>query len=451
MPPYIHICPAILLLLLPAYPPGTAADNNTPETPNTSAHQKISAAEAAERKQTANRFAEEIKRREAEYGIYDAKTAEYLLSIGLLHQAAGNHSQAIGALARALQIQRVNDGLQSASQLIILEQLIKSHIASENWAEVDKNFHQLLWINRRNYDPGDPRLLPVIDRVGRWKLKAYKDELLAENPVTTLQEAASLFTSTIAILDKEYGAHAPLLVDALYGEALTNYQVAFQLLLTPLDEFHGRGSPDTLQTVCTPIRLPNGRMSQSCRTIRVPNPGYYAGRQQNKNFSVATQVGKVGKSLKRIIAIHEANPTLPRQQHAMALVHLGDWNLLQNRRTTALRVYTQAYQLLAGDPASEEKLQRLFGKPVSIPALHLPLPEVDKQLDEEENKAYALATFDVSQSGTPKNITIIETHPPASKSASRKAKKSIKARRYRPRFVDGQPVETTGNRIRVLL
>ncbi|MGI9229675.1 MAG: hypothetical protein ACR2P9_07450 [Gammaproteobacteria bacterium] len=401
--------------------------------------------------QTISDFIEKIKQHETEHGIYDPKTGEYLLSIGLLHQQKGNHQHAADALERSLQIQRVNDGLHSISLLIVLEQLIESNIASANWDEVDKNYHQLLWINRRNYDPTDPRLLPVVRKVGSWKLRAYREGLLSRSPISTLQESAALFSRTVAILGEEYGEDDPLLVDALYGEALANYQIAFQILSRPVSEFQGSGSPDLVQMVCTPIMLPNGGSTQSCHSVRVPNPSYHSGKQQTKDLSVASQIGKVGRTLQHIIDIHEANPNLPETDYALALVHLGDWNLLRNRRSTALEIYTRAYRILADAPDGEEQLAKIFGKPVSIPALRLPLPEVDQKLKEEGEKNYAVATFDVSRNGKPRNITITETYPPESKSASRKAKKSLRAKRYRPRFEDGQPVQSTGNQIRVLL
>ena len=415
------------------------------EAGRTGAEEVLSATRAAAR------FAEEVKQREADYGIYDPKTGEYLLSVGLLHQSEGEHDKAAEALQRALQIQRVNNGLHDAGQLVILERLLKSNIANENWDEVDKNYHQLLWINRRNYEPGDPRLLPVIQKVGSWKLRAYRDSLLSQNSVATLKETAALFSGLVAILDEEYGDGAPLLVEALYGEALANYQLAFQILSTPVDEFQGRGSPYRSQTVCTPIVLPNGAVSQSCRVIQTPNPDFHVGKQQSKDLSVSARIGKAGRMLKRIVAIHEADPELPAAERAMALVHLGDWNLLQNRRGTALELYGRAYGLLAAAPDSEERLAKVFGQPASIPSLRLPVPEVDERLEEAGKKHYALATFDVSRSGRPRNITIIEVHPPESKAAGRKAKRSIRARRYRPRFEDGEPVLSTGNTIRIVL
>ncbi|MDE0283769.1 MAG: tetratricopeptide repeat protein, partial [Gammaproteobacteria bacterium] len=138
-------------------------------------------------------YEQEIRKREAEHGVYDPATGEFLLSVGLVYQNDGRHEEAVDAFARALQIKRVNEGLQGIGQLLILEQLIKSNIAEADWEEVDRNYQQLLWIHKRNYDADDPRLLPVVDKVGRWKLKAYKENLLDGSAIRIIGESEKLF------------------------------------------------------------------------------------------------------------------------------------------------------------------------------------------------------------------------------------------------------------------
>ena len=394
-------------------------------------------------------YEREIQARESEHGVYDPATGEYLLSVGLVYQNAGRHEEAVDAFARAMQIKRVNEGLQSTGQLLILEQLIKSNIANSDWEEVDRNYQQLLWIHKRNYDPGDPRLLPVVDTVGRWKLKAYKENLLDAGALRVIGESEKLFQDTIGILERQYGENDPRLINPLYGRALTNYQYAIEVANTPQDEFRGAGNPTRTQVVCRTIPTPNGGARRICNTIRVPDPSYYASQSNNKDFALAQRLVTVGKALKQIVAIHEANPDLPRESHAKALVHLGDWNLLRGKKTTAYKNYKAAYGLLAGADEHQEAIKELFGRPQNLPALRLPLPEIDEKLEQEKTTS-VLASFDVSRSGRAKNVQIIESEPPDATSARRKAKKTIRGRLYRPRFEQGEPVATVGNKIRIV-
>ena len=394
-------------------------------------------------------YEREIQARESEHGVYDPATGEYLLSVGLVYQNAGRHEEAVDAFTRAMQIKRVNEGLQSTGQLLILEQLIKSNIANADWEEVDRNYQQLLWIHKRNYDPGDPRLLPVVDTVGRWKLKAYKENLLDSSALRVIGESEKLFQDTIGILERQYGENDPRLINPLYGRALTNYQYAIEVANTPQDEFHGAGSPTRTQVVCRTIPTPNGGARRICNTIRVPDPSYYASQSSNKDFALGQRIVAVGKALKQIVQIHENNPELPKDSHARALVHLGDWNLLRGKKTTAYKNYKAAYALLADGDEHQQAIAELFGKPQNLPALRLPLPEIDEKLEEEKTTS-VLASFDVSRSGRAKNVQIIESEPPDATSARRKAKKTIRGRLYRPRFEKGEPVATVGNKIRIV-
>lgn len=403
-----------------------------------------------ERRQSIAKYEQAIQEHEAEYGVYDPATGEYLLSVGLVHQKEGNHEEAAEAFRRALQIKRVNEGLHDTGQLIILEQLVESNIASGDWEAVDRNYHQLLWVYKRNYDIGDPRLLPVIDMVGRWKLRAYQEDLLEDSAIATIGASEKLFRDTVSILQNQYGQHDPRLIDPLYGRALTNYQYAIEVANTPQDKFHATGSPTRTQIVCRTVPTANGGATRVCNTIRVPDPSYYASQSNSKDFALGQRIAAVGRALKQIVQIHEAHPELPEDSHARALVHLADWNLLKGKRTTAYENYKSAYQILADSEEHEGVIEELFGKPQNLPALRLPLPEVDKKLEEEKKTATVVASFDVSSTGRAKNVKIIESDPPDATSARRKAKKTIRGRLYRPRFENGEPIETLNNRIRIV-
>ncbi len=407
---------------------------------------------AAQDRDERDRFLAEYQRRiqerEAEHGAYDPALGEYLLSAGLVYQENGQHEEAVRAFERSLQIKRVNEGLYGIGQVAVLEQLVQGNIAAARWEAVDQNYRQLLWVHQRNYAAGDPRLLPVIDLVGRWKLKAYAENLLDRGALTTIAESEKLFGDTVRILQRQYGENDPSLVNPLYGRALTNYQYAIEVANTPQGQFRGAGSPTRTQVVCRAVPAPNGGSRRVCHTISVPNPNYYAGQAQSKDFALGQRLGVVGKSLQHIVRIHETHPELDRGAHARALTHLGDWNLLRDRRTTAFRNYKSAYQLLSADDEYQEVIEELFGKPQKLPALRLPLPGVDEKVASEKVTTVA-ASFDVSRSGRARNVKIIESDPADAAAARRKARKTIRERIYRPRFENGEPVATLGNKIRI--
>jgi len=327
-----------------------------------------------------------IKNLESNQGIYGAQLGEPLMGLGLAYQIENDHERAAAMFKRALQIKRINNGLYDLGQVPILDQLIKSNIAKQNWIDVDGNYQWMLWLHRRNYDGDDPGLLPVLDRVGRWKLNAYKHRLLKDREEYLLRDADSIYRETIASVSA-YNATDPRLVGLLYGQALANYPI-------------------------------------------IPN--------------------KVGRILQRVITIYETNPELPRLGHANALIHLGDWRLLQGRHAGAHRAYRDAHALLASDAANREHLASLFGVPRIIPDVKMTLPELDEYRNNRAQREYVIASLDVSEHGRPGNVKILELSLPKGKGNDRTAKKVVKSRRYRPRYQNGEPVATVDHQIHIV-
>lgn len=172
----------------------------------------------------AEQYKQQIARLESEYGAYDARLGEQLLSQGLVYQQLKDHTRALEALKRAHHIKRVNDGLQNLGQVPILQNITESNIALRDWDAVDQNFDQLLWIYRRNYADGDPELLNIYDQVRRWKIQAYRDGLLKSDAYTPVNEAAYLFSKVITLTEQRVGQRDPRLIDLLYSDALTRAQ-----------------------------------------------------------------------------------------------------------------------------------------------------------------------------------------------------------------------------------
>jgi hypothetical protein len=259
-------------------------------------------------------------------------------------------------------------------------------------------------------------------------------------------------------------------VNALYGVVVTKYQIA---ALVSRIEYQGDiylGSSEPLD--------PRGR--------RVYEDARLRENMMIKCFSD----GK--NAMDRIASIHVENDLLPPESHALALVHLGDWNLLFDKWNSAHEAYTNAYALLSKTGQSREEIDSFFARPRSLPAIGLPEEqleaflaaganapanpepqsgaepqtldlkqpgtntytdrETEKDAEAQENAEafpYVLMSFDVSPTGRVTNIEILESQP-EDFSLQRKAKKSIAMRRFRPRIENGAPVETIGMRLKLL-
>lgn len=375
----------------------------------------------AEQNLVIQNYEQMIAQLESSGGVYQAQLAEVLSGLGSSYQSLQRHTDAIAVFQRALHITRVNDGLYSLNQIAILEKLIESNSKLKDWENLNKNYHNLYWISKRHYGENNPQLLALIERIGRWHLHAYELQPKAES-FSHLLEAEQLYNKAVEVIERQNGQQDIRLINDLYGIALTNYQIAAEV-----------SNSEDFENIRTGYR-------DTSRTRRLLQ------EEQARQDLIIQSFIKGRNAMNQIVDIHANNPILPVDTHAMALTHLGDWFLLFNKRDSAAQTYDQAYQLLHNEGIDQKSIDQLFGQPRTLPAIRLPVQKEDDIMP--ENPAYVLASFDVSASGKAQNIQIIESNPSDDVSHQRRAKRSIAATRFRPRYENGKPVITTGVSLR---
>lgn len=427
----------LICLLVPAYPAfasESAPDANDPSHP-------VNAASSKEN-QYIQQYLDQIDEQEKLHGAMDPQLGEQYLGLGLLYKNHGQYKKAIDVLNRSLQIKRVNNGIQNMDQVPILKALISANAAAKNWDELDRNYHLLLWVYQRNLKPGDPELLPVIDAVGNWKLFAYKNALLKESPIATLYDLVDMYQSTVNLMTKLYGENDPRLIRPLKGLCIARYQMISQIENTPLNEFQGFERRTRMETKCYQILDPlTGRFETVCGPIEVPNPNYYVSKQNVKNQKVSVEMYSIRNNLSRIVKIASANPSLPLLERADALINMGDWYFINDKKITALKNYKQAYQLLNSEAGNAELIEKLFGKPVRIPFGKIASSDAGKD-GKEISTPFVRLSFGVTVDGRARNIKIIEESKPKNYRIRKAARDSIRDAVFRPRLVDGKPVAT---------
>ena len=383
-----------------------------------------------------------IAAQERQHGAMDPQLGEQLLGLGLLYKNHGMYDKASKVLNRSLQIKRVNDGIQSMAQLPILKALIEVNTATKNWDELNRNYQLLLWVNQRNLKSGDPAILPIINMVGRWKLMAYSNRLLSEDPATTLKDITKLYQSTVNILEELYGKNDPRLIVPLKGLAIARYELAAKTRNTPLRQFNSAFRRTQLSRQCVPYMDPNGFVRIVCGMVETPNLNYYTSKQVTKDQQVAVQMDSVRSSLTRIVKISSANPKLSPYKRANALVDLGDWFYLNNMQNRAMKNYKQAYQLLKTEKNNNDDLAKLFGKPMIIPFATIRENNQKDNNKQALTKPYVKLTFSVTADGKARNIKITESSDPRNYRIRRIARDTIRTAVFRPRLLNGKPVAT---------
>lgn len=410
-----------------AQPWATFPDNNTPilsKPPLKIAladdtHIKTDAPVTADQDQvlpeyhgSASTYQEQIIAIENEYGVYDPQLTHQLMGLGLSFQNQGEHKIAISAFKRAAHISRINDGLYNLGQVPILTHLVQSYVANKDWKSANDKQYILYRLQQRNYGPGSPRLLEPLNKMVQWHLNAYQQGA----SVVHLLRAWELNKQAIAIIETNYGPNDMQLSENLFRQALTSYHLAvFQVANAQSSSFSGGRA---------------GGMSVSTKE-----------KEENIQMPAVSPYRDGKNALLRRVGLYKNNPESPVDHQADAIVQLGDWYFLFNKRESAIKTYREAQHVLVSNEETRDRVERVFGKPHAL-TFELSAGAESREEDKGKQQGYVDAEFNITPSGRARNIKIVDSNPPDVMDSL--VHKSIKATRYRPRIVDGKPVLTKG-------
>lgn len=141
-----------------------------------------------------------------EFGPFDQRLLEPVGDYGLRLQEQGHHDDAIEFLEHAFHLSRMVHGPYSEQQLGLLDSLIESEIAMENWAGVDRHYVYMEQLYRRLYDEYDIRLERGLQKIVAWHVNALEFNLDGKREYH-LRATNSLFKARLKvannILDKD--------------------------------------------------------------------------------------------------------------------------------------------------------------------------------------------------------------------------------------------------------
>ena len=120
---------------------------------------------------------EQLSQLQQEYGPFDGRQLQPVLEAGLALQEQGHHRDAIPLLQHAFQLSRVVDGLYNEAQLDLLDRLVDSEIALENWQRVDEHYAYMEQLYRHLYDEYDMRLEQGLQKIVAWHVNALEFDL----------------------------------------------------------------------------------------------------------------------------------------------------------------------------------------------------------------------------------------------------------------------------------
>ena len=350
-------------------------------------------------------FGEALQIVEQHAGSTSVRLLDPLRGLGYTMARAGRHAEAVPYLDRALLIAHRNHGLFDIGQQGILRQLAASLTRIGQPFEAERHMKYLLRVGERTYGRRDPRMAPLMCIVGDW----YAE-------LGSFSNAREQYRAAIDLVERRLGKSDPALVEPLRALARSY----------TLELFYS-----TLRRKTDRAQVPTDADGVS-NDLQIMNPRY---------------IGSDGeKALERALKILDEQPQASGHALADTLIQLGDWFQIKGQPDQALALYRRAASSTSpqtdAEPAARSPVESLsFPTRVYYPVpllatrnLALPAEQVEEH--------YVQVEFTVTDAGEVQDARVVDENGTARQVSE--TLQAIRNSRFRPRFVNGEPVATTG-------
>lgn len=307
-----------------------------------------------------------------------------LRGLGNTYLDAGRPDRAIQVYDRAVHLTHVNAGPQNLDQADLLDALSESFMRLRDYEEANEIQDLSFQLYERRYGEDAPEILPALERRARWLHR-----------LGLFNQERDVYKRVIDIIEAEYGEDDLRLIGPLNGFARTYLY-------------------DVEQSVT--------------------NRGEWA--------------------LRRAVEIAEANEDANSLLVADSHISTGDYHGLRGEAQKARRAYRNAWEILSTDESLLGVREQRFGQPVQIRRA-IPPAYADEETDPVVNPVFRGREFDrgavvveftVNERGRTEDISVLESEPPGLMDGE--VERAVRRFVFRPRYVDGQPVATTGQSFR---
>jgi len=357
-------------------------------------------------------FTESLQIVEQHAGTATPKLLDPLRGLGYTLAASGRHKEAVPPLERALLIDRRSYGLFDIGQQNVLRQLAESLFKTGRAGDAERHVTYLVQLGERVYGRRDPRQVPILSFAAAW----HAD-------IGDFITARVVYRHAISLVEQKLGPNDPAVVDPLRALAGTYTQELYYSTLGLRTQSRERMPTDA-----------DGSSNDS----RQINPRYLNTEGE--------------KALERAVKNLEAQPPSAHDTLVMTLIQTGDWYQIKHMPEKALPYYRRAAALnatlvsataasAAGSTGATEPAPLSFPVRVYYPSpsgatrnTTLPADQVDER--------YVEVQFTVTSSGEVSDAKVAGASGTPREVSD--ALSAIRAARFRPKLVDGEPVETTG-------
>ena len=111
------------------------------------------------------------------YITSEAEQFDSYMTGGINLQESGQHDKALMAFQKAWEIDRIQNGLYSESQISIIEKIISSYTELSKWDSVNEQFEYLEHLYWRIYEIDNPRFELGLRKISSWHINALNENL----------------------------------------------------------------------------------------------------------------------------------------------------------------------------------------------------------------------------------------------------------------------------------
>jgi len=123
-------------------------------------------------------------------------------------QEQGRHEHAVAYFKQARQVSRIQNGFYDETQIALVEAMIESEMAMEDYEAVDDHYSHIEFLYRKLYSIDDPRLETGLQKVSGWLSYA-----LSINPVGNrleqLRKANRVYKLRLQIAERTLASNHP--------------------------------------------------------------------------------------------------------------------------------------------------------------------------------------------------------------------------------------------------
>ena len=326
---------------------------------------------------------------EESFDRLDSQLVNPLKGLGAAQISAGRPEEALQTYGRAVHITHVNEGPHNMDQVEILESMAETNLRLGLIDDALRNHELIYSLNERYYRSNMLALVPSLMRRAEWQHRTgyFNDE-------------RTTYRRVIRILETRKGKNDLSLIDPL-------------------------------------VRLGNSTLRiETSDALGAPTAAAYNGEIY----------------FKRAVRIAEANKAENWAIVADTKLALGDYFTQQLSSPSARRVYREVWDLLSTDETRLEHRTRTLerpnalrgGSPMEFAGNARPDDVIASDVDLREGTV--AVRYLITSRGRVANLELVEHRPPEFEDVLRDVQREVRMRLYRPRFADGQPVDT-GNQL----